>query len=110
MAWTYILECSGGSYYVGSTTHLERRVWEHNEGLGATYTARRCPLTLVFSAEFATVTEAYQFEKQVQGWGRKKREALCRGEYEALPELARKDFGRCRVRRDGEDAEESADG
>ena len=39
-AWMYILECSDGSYYVGSTINLERRLWEHNEGLGAKYTAR----------------------------------------------------------------------
>ena len=110
MAWTYVLECSDGTYYVGSTLHLERRVWEHNEGLGAEYTSRRCPVTLVFSAEFATVREAFIFEKQVQGWGRKKREALIRGDYEALPDLARKDFGVCCVQRDGESGESASDG
>ena len=75
-----ILECSDGSTYVGSTGHLVRRVWEHNEGLGAKYTARRRPVTLVYAAESAPVRDAYQFEKQVQAWGRKKREALIRGE------------------------------
>ena len=34
MAWMYIVECSDGSYYVGSTIDLERRIWEHNEGVG----------------------------------------------------------------------------
>jgi len=34
MPWMYILKCSDGSYYVGSTWDLEKRVWEHNEGLG----------------------------------------------------------------------------
>jgi putative endonuclease len=95
MAWMYILECADGSYYVGSTRNLKRRVWEHNEGIGAKYTARRRPVKLVYAAEFENVAEAYAREKQVQGWGRAKRQALIRGDYEALPELARKDFREC---------------
>jgi putative endonuclease len=79
MAWVYILECNDGSYYVGSTIHLERRVWEHNEGLGAEYTRHRRPVTLLWSACFDRVDEAFAFEKQVQGWSRKKREALMDG-------------------------------
>ena len=90
MAWMYILECADGSYYVGSTVEIERRLWEHNQGLGAKYTARRRPVKLVFAAEFASIAEAFAAEKRVQGWRREKREALIRGDYEALPELARK--------------------
>jgi putative endonuclease len=98
MAWMYILECSDGSYYVGSTKNLERRLWEHNEGLGAKYTARRRPVKLAYAAEFASIAEAYEREKQVQGWGRAKREALIRGDYDDLPELARKDWESYRTR------------
>ncbi len=90
----YILECADGSYYVGSTTDLERRLWEHNEGMGAHYTARRRPVKLVYSAEFATIAEAYAAEKQVQGWGRAKRQALIRGDHAALRALARKNFAK----------------
>ena len=90
MAWMYILECADGSYYVGSTVDIERRLWEHNQGDGAKYTARRRPVKLVFSVEFDSITAAFSAEKQVQGWRREKREALIRGEYELLPELARK--------------------
>ena len=28
-AYVYILKCRDGSYYTGSTTNLEMRVWEH---------------------------------------------------------------------------------
>ena len=94
MGWMYILECADGSYYVGSTRNLERRIWEHNEGIAAKYTARRRPVKLMYSAEFPGIVEAYACEKQVQGWGRAKREALIRGDYAALPALARKDFGK----------------
>ena len=102
MAWLYILECSDGSYYVGSTGALERRLWEHNEGQGAKYTARRRPVKLVYAAEFHSIAEAWAREKQVQGWRRAKREALIGGVYDALPELARKDFGAKRVVRNVE--------
>ena len=89
MPWMYILQCSDGSYYVGSTLNLEKRLWEHNNGYGAKYTQKRLPVILVFSTEFATIEEAFIREKQVQGWSRAKREALIRGDYDALPELSR---------------------
>ena len=95
-AWMYILECSDSSYYVGSTIDLERRLREHNEGTGAKYTARRRPVRMVYAAEFPDVTQAYAAEKQVQNWSRAKREALIRGDYDALPALARKDFEKYR--------------
>ncbi|WP_308468837.1 GIY-YIG nuclease family protein [Rathayibacter soli] len=36
----YILECSDGSFYVGSTIDLERRIAQHQLGEGAAYTKR----------------------------------------------------------------------
>jgi len=92
MAWTYILECADGSFYVGSTTDLDRRVSEHNLGLGAAYTRlrRRRPVRLAWAAEFARVEDAYALEKQVQGWGRAKRIALIEGRLDDLHALARR--------------------
>jgi putative endonuclease len=90
MAWAYILECADGSFYVGSTTDLDRRVGEHNDGLGSAYTRRagRRPVKLAWAADFARVDEAFAFEKMVQGWNRKKRIALIEGRWEDLPALA----------------------
>ena len=91
MPWTYIVECADGSYYVGSTFNLERRVWEHNnDPAGAAYTRRRRPVHLVWAAEYDSVKDAFAFEKQVQGWSRRKREALIRGDFEGLTALARR--------------------
>ena len=89
----YILQCADDSYYVGSSWNLEKRLWEHNQGIGAKYTARRLPVELVFAQEFDSIAEAYQREKQVQNWSRVKREALIKGDFDSLPALARKDFG-----------------
>jgi putative endonuclease len=92
MPWMYILECGDGSYYIGSTKDLERRIFEHQEGLGAKYTSQRLPVKLVYGEEYDRVADAYYREKQVQGWSRAKREALIKGEYETLPALAKKKF------------------
>lgn len=89
MPYMYIVECSDGSYYVGSTWVLERRVWEHNNGGGAAYTQKRRPVQLVYYEEFERVSEAYGREKQVQNWSRAKRRALIEGRREDLPLLSR---------------------
>ena len=94
MAFMYILRCADGSLYVGSTTNLARRLGEHSMGIGAQYTRRRLPVTLVFQQEFERIDEAYFSEKQVQGWGRAKRLALIEGRMELLPELAKKRFAK----------------
>ena len=85
----YILECSDGSYYTGSTRDLPRRLAQHQGGEGANYTRKRLPVKLVFQEEFSRIDEAYQREKQVQGWSRKKKQALINGEFNRLPELSR---------------------
>jgi putative endonuclease len=94
MAWMYILRCSDGSYYVGSTGNLDHRIWQHQNGLGAEYTMHRRPVELVYAVECENVGQAFWLEKRVQNWSRKKREALIRGDFQALPGLAKKDFGR----------------
>ncbi|WP_408898277.1 GIY-YIG nuclease family protein [Nocardioides sp. R1-1] len=92
MPWTYLLRCSDDTYYVGSTWDLDIRIWQHNHSdeLGAAYTRRRRPVVLVWSGWFDRIEDAYRFEKQVQGWSRRKREALVRGDFAALPSLSRR--------------------
>lgn len=94
MAWMYILRCADGSYYVGSTRNLELRLAQHQAGQGARYTARRLPVELVYYEEYEHVSDAYRREKQVQNWGRAKREALINGKPELLPTLAKKKFSK----------------
>jgi putative endonuclease len=90
--WLYILRCSDGSYYVGTTRNdeLETRVSQHNLGVYGGYTARRRPVSLVYSAHFERILDAIAAERQIKGWSRAKKEALIRGEFEALPELAKR--------------------
>ena len=90
MAWMYILQCSDGSYYVGSARDLETRIASHQSGQGAKYTTRRLPVELVYAEEYSNIGEAFEREKQIQGWSRAKREAIIKAEWNKLPELARK--------------------
>jgi len=87
-AYTYILECANGQYYVGSTTDLERRLQEHQAGLGANFTRKHLPVKLVYYEEYQSVEQAFYRERQLHGWSRAKKEALIRGEFEKLPELS----------------------
>nr|WP_318643375.1 GIY-YIG nuclease family protein [Flavobacterium ardleyense] len=57
---------------MGSTIHLEVRVEQHQDGRGANHTKRRLPVILVCFEVFERIDEAFQREKQVQGWSRKK--------------------------------------
>ncbi len=56
------------------------------------YTHKRLPVKLVYYAEFSNILLAIQSEKQIKKWSRLKKEALINGEFEKLPNLARKKF------------------
>lgn len=90
--WTYILECVDGTYYVGSTNDIERRMKEHQSGLGGIYTSARLPVKLKAKFEFETIHEAFRFEHQIKKWSRAKKEALMEGRYNDLHILAKKNF------------------
>jgi tRNA/rRNA methyltransferase len=86
--WAYILRCSDGSYYTGHTDDLEGRIAGHQSGLIPGYTQERRPVELVWSQEFAGRGEALAAERQVKGWSRAKKEALIRGDWDAIQLLA----------------------
>lgn len=86
--WMYILECSDGSYYTGSTNNLELRLQQHQNGEGANHTKKHLPVKLLYCEEFQRIDEAFYREKQVQGWSRKKKEALINSEHNKLPQLS----------------------
>ncbi|MES2543808.1 MAG: GIY-YIG nuclease family protein [Bacteroidota bacterium] len=74
--WIYILECSDGTYYTGSTNNLELRLEQHQNGLGSNHTKKHLPVILLYFEEFDRIDKAFYREKQIQGWSRKKKEAL----------------------------------
>ena len=91
MAFTYMLQCSDGSYYVGSTSgELEKRLAEHAVGTYGGYTASRRPLKLVWSEFFVHIADAVGAERKIKGWRRAKKEALIRGDWERIRILAKR--------------------
>ncbi len=88
--YLYILKCSNNSYYTGSTIDLERRLNQHKTGMGANYTKKHLPIELVYVEEYDKISDAFYREKQIQGWSKKKKEALINGDFNKLKELSKK--------------------
>ena len=91
---TYMLRCSDGSYYIGHTDALDRRIAEHQQGGIEGYTHSRRPVQLVWSEGFGSRDEALAAEQQIKGWSRVKKEALIAGDLNLISSLARKSFDR----------------
>ena len=89
MSYVYILKCSDGSFYTGSTQNLMLRMEQHHCGFGANYTKDRLPVELVYYEEFERISDAFSREKQIQGWSHKKKVALIEGNADRLVELSR---------------------
>ncbi|MFD1163659.1 GIY-YIG nuclease family protein [Hwangdonia seohaensis] len=73
--YVYILECSDGSYYTGSTIDLELKIQQHQNGLGANHTRKRLPIKLVYCEEFENIGEAF-YRKNKYKDGVEKRKKL----------------------------------
>ena len=58
----YILECSDGSYYTGSTNNLELRLMQHQNAEGANFTKTRLPVKLLYFEEYSRIDEAFYRE------------------------------------------------
>lgn len=86
---TYLLQCRDGSYYVDHTDDLERRFAEHRTGAIRGYTARRLPVTFLWSQSFQTRDDAFAAERKLKGWSRAKKEAMMAGDWALVSELAR---------------------
>ncbi|TBX66996.1 GIY-YIG nuclease family protein [Flavobacterium silvisoli] len=92
-SYVYILKCSDGTYYTGVTSNLTQRIYRHDTGyFPDCYTYKRRPVSLVFYCEFTNINLAFEKEKQIKKWSKAKKEALIDGHYDALINLAKKNF------------------
>ena len=93
--FVYMVRCADGSYYVGITNNVDRRVAEHNLGIDeACYTHSRRPVQVVFVESFREVLDAIFVEKKLKGWSRAKKEALIAGDWSQVHLLAKRRGGR----------------
>ena len=69
----YIIECSDGTLYTGWTVNIEKRVSQHNKGLGAKYTKTRRPVKLVYFEPQPDKKTAMKRERAIKALPRKKK-------------------------------------
>jgi putative endonuclease len=70
-SYVYILaNGKHGTIYIGVTSNLIKRVYEHKEGLVAGFTKQYDVKKLVYYEIFGDITEAIQREKHLKKWNR----------------------------------------
>jgi putative endonuclease len=74
--YCYILECADGTYYTGWTTDPQRRMTQHNKGIGARYTKTRRPVKLVYVEPQPDKISALKRERAIKALTRKQKMSL----------------------------------
>lgn len=68
--YCYIVKCADGTFYTGWTTDPERRITQHNKGVGAKYTSTRRPVKLVYLETHPNRTAAMKRELAIKKMNR----------------------------------------
>jgi putative endonuclease len=69
--WVYFTtNRRNGVFYVGVTSDLAKRAWEHREGVVAGFTRRYQLKRLVYAEHHADIRDAIQREKNIKHWPR----------------------------------------
>lgn len=69
--WVYIVTNKpNGTLYVGVTSNIARRTWEHREGLVDGFSSRYQLKRLVYVEEHSEIEPAIQREKTIKHWPR----------------------------------------
>lgn len=79
-AWVYIVtNRPHGMLYIGATTDIAKRAWEHRTGAIAGFTKRYNLGRLVFTERFDDVVNAIQRERTMKHWSRAWKISLIEG-------------------------------
>ena len=62
----YIIECKDRTLYTGITTDIDRRITEHNSGIGGRFTRFRIPAKLVYKEKVTTRSTALKREAAIK--------------------------------------------
>lgn len=79
--YLYIVECSNGTYYTGTTNNIERRWQEHQQGVGSNYTHKHRAMKLVLVKEYQSIDLAREAEQKIKKWSQTKKRKLISGEW-----------------------------
>jgi putative endonuclease len=91
--FVYIMGSASGTLYVGVTTSLEQRVWQHKHGTHEGFTKRYRVTKLLYLEEYPRIDDAIAREKQLKAWSREKKLALIRESNTRWNDLAWNWFG-----------------
>ena len=86
--WVYIMASRSRTLYIGVTSAIERRVWQHKNGLFEGFSDRYQCHRLVYLERYATGPVAIAREKQLKRWSRAKKLALLLRENPAWADLS----------------------
>jgi putative endonuclease len=73
MYFVYILLCSDGSFYTGSSNNPQQRFLDHKNGKGGAYTRSHKPIKIIYTEELLDKSSALKREIQIKGWTREKK-------------------------------------
>lgn len=82
MWYVYMIKCSDGSLYTGVTTDINRRIGEHNAGIGANYTRTRVPVGLVHNEIYHDRSGALKREAEIKRWPRNRKLSLIKRDHD----------------------------
>jgi putative endonuclease len=69
--WVYILSNRrNGTLYVGVTSNLALRIWQHREGRGGEFTSKYGLTRLVYYEHYPDIRDAIQRESTMKHWRR----------------------------------------
>lgn len=80
MYYVYMLRCTDGSLYTGSTDDIDRRYAAHVAGKGAKYTKSHPPVALAAAWRTETKSEALKLEYRIKRFKKKEKERIVHGD------------------------------
>jgi putative endonuclease len=89
LSFVYILICSNGSFYVGMSDDVKKRLFLHAQGFGARHTRQMKQFKLVYTEGPMERESATRRERQLKKWSRAKKTALITGDIEQLKQLSK---------------------
>ena len=91
--WVYLLASrKNGTLYVGVTSDIRTRVWQHRTGAIEGFTKQHRITVLVYLEEFRSIRAAIDREKALKGWNRARKVVLVEGKNLDWDDLAAKWF------------------
>jgi putative endonuclease len=88
--YVYIMSSKSGVLYIGATNDLDRRVFQHKQGLIEGFTKKYRAMRLIYVEQFDRAAEMVARERQLKGWTRSKKLELIHSQNPEMLDYARR--------------------